>query len=128
MFEVRPLDFLRGLGGGVGAAAVGAVLLASIPGLGFFRFLLMLLLGYAVGESTTRAANRKRGTALAVVAALAVPIGLVLGRSLVLLLIGGRSGVDLGTALAVAAVGLVVPLWDALLLLAAMAIAASRVR
>ena len=128
MFEVRPLDFLRGLGGGVGAAAIGAVLLASIPGLGFFRFLLMLLLGYAVGESTTRAANRKRGTALAVVAALAVPIGLVLGRSLVLLLIGGRSGVDLGTALAVAADGLVVPLWDALLLLAAMAIAASRVR
>ena len=128
MFEVRPLDYLRGLAGGGGVGAVGAIVLAVIPGLGLFGFILMLLLGYAVGEATTRAANRKRGTGLAVVAALAVPGGVVLGRALLVLLMTGGSGVDLGAALALAAVGLVVPLWNALLLLVAMAIAASRVR
>ena len=128
MFDARPLDYLRGLIGGLAAASVGAVLLVAVPGLGFFRFLLMLLLGYAVGEATTRSANRKRGSGLAAVAALAVPVGLIVGQALFLVLVAGRSGIDVGSALAIAAVGLVVPLWDALLLLVAMGIAFSRVR
>ncbi len=127
MFEVRPVHYLRGLAAGVAAAAIGAALLAFIPGLGFFGFLLMLGLGYAVGEATTAATNRKRGTSLAVVAAIAVPLGLVLGRALLLLAVsGGR--LDAGSALVNAAIGLVVPLWDLLLLLVAIAMAANRVR
>ena len=127
MFEVRPVDYLRGLAGGLAAASIGAIVLAVVPGLGFFAFMLMLGLGYLVGEATSRAANRKRGTALAVVGALAVPLGLVLGRALILTLFsGGR--VDVTTGLIAAALGLAVPLWSLLLLLVAMAIAASRIR
>jgi hypothetical protein len=127
MFEVRPVHYVRGLAAGVAASAVGAALLALVPGLGFFGFLLMLGLGYAVGEATTAATNRKRGSGLAVVAALAVPFGLVLGRALLLLAVsGGRA--DAGSAFVSAAVGLVVPFWDLLLLLVAMAMAANRVR
>lgn len=127
MFQVGPAHYARGLAAGIAAAAVGATLLAFVPGLGFFGFLLMLGLGYVVGEATTAAANRKRGTGLAVAAALAVPLGLVLGRALLLLAAsGGRA--DPASALISAAVGLVVPIWDLLLLLVAMAMAANRVR
>lgn len=127
-FEVRPLDFLRGAIAGIGAATLGTILLQFVPGLGLFGFILTLGLGYLAGEATTAAARRKRGTPLAVVAALAVPLGLILGQVLVLLVLVGGARADLGAAIAIAAERLVIPLWNALLLLAAMAIAASRVR
>ncbi len=127
IFEVRPIHYLRGLAGGLGAATLGAVVLAFLPGLGFFGLLIMLAIGYAVGEATTVAANRKRGTGLAIVAALALPAGMILGRMLVLLVFAGGGG-DVAAALLVAARGLVAIPWGILLLLAAMAIAFSRVR
>lgn len=128
MFDVRPLDYLRGLAAGIGSAAIGAILLQFVPSLGFFSVLLMLGLGYAVGEATTAAATRKRGTWLAIVGALAVPIGLIVGRALVLLLFAGGTGADIGSALLVGALSLAGSLWSILLVLAAMAIAASRIR
>jgi hypothetical protein len=128
MFELRPRDYLRGLLGGASAAAFGAVVLASIPARGFFSWLLMLLLGYVVGQTASRAANGKRGNSLAVVAALAVPVGMVLGQVLLLLLLSRGPGVDLGAALVLTAADLVLPAWDALVLVATMAVAFSRVR
>src|SRR3712207_5331481 len=74
MFEVGPLEYLRGLAGGVGAAAAGGIVLQLMPGFGFLGLLLLVGLGYVVGEATTRAARRKRGTGLAIVGALAVPL------------------------------------------------------
>ena len=127
MFVVGPLDYIRGAAAGVGAAVVGAALLAFIPGLGFFGFILMLGLGYAAGQATAAATNRKRGAGLALVAALAVPIGLVLGRAALLLVLGGGRA-DLASALVAATLSLFAPLWNILLLLVAMAIASSRVR
>jgi hypothetical protein len=127
MFVVGPLDYLRGAAAGVGAAVVGAAFLALVPGLGFFGFILMLGLGYAVGQATAAATNRKRGTGLAVVAALAVPIGLVVGRAALLLVLGGGRADPAGALLA-ATLSLFAPLWNILLLLVAMAIASSRVR
>ncbi len=88
----------------------------------------MLLLGYVVGEAAARAANRKRGNKLAAVVALSVPVGMVLGQALLLVLLSGVSRVDLGAALALSAADLVLPAWDALVVVAAMAVAFSRVR
>ncbi len=128
MFELRSRDYLRGLLGGASAAALGAIVLASVPSRGFFSWLLMLLLGYLVGEAVSRAANGKRGTSLAVVAALSVPLGLVLGRALLLVLLSRSPGVSPGAVLAFSAADLVLPAWSALILVAAMAVAFSRVR
>ena len=127
MFEVGPLDYLRGLAGGVAAAAIGGILLQLMPGFGFFGLLLMLGLGYVVGEATTRAARRKRGTGLAIVGALAVPLGIVVGRAGLLLLAGGGRFDAVG-ALTLAGLTLAFPIWNLLALLVAMAIAASRIR
>jgi hypothetical protein len=128
MFDVRPIHYLRGLGAGTGAAMLGAILLAFLPGRGFFGLILTLALGFVVGEATSAAANRKRGTWLAAVAALAVPLGMILGQMVVLLLFaGGRPG-DVAAAFFVSARGLVGGTWDLLILLAAMAVAFSRVR
>jgi hypothetical protein len=126
-FQVRPLDFLRGALGGLGAAALGSIVMAMFPRLGFFALLLTLALGYVVGEATTLAANRKRGTPLAIAAALAVPLGLVLGRVLFLSLIAGARA-DLGTVLVIATTSIATPIWSLLLLLVAMGVAFSRVR
>jgi hypothetical protein len=127
MFDVKPIHYLRGLAAGIAVAAVGAVVLASIPRLGFFGLLLLAGLGYLVGEAATAAANRKRGTGLALAAAAAVPLGMALGRA-VLLLVAGGGRVDAASALAAGATSLLAPLWSVLLLLVAMAIAYSRVR
>ncbi len=127
IFEVRPLHYLRGIAAGVGVATTGAALLAFLPGLGFFGFLLMLGLGYAVGEATTAAANRKRGTGLAIVGAVAVPLGLVIGRAVILLTLGGGR-MEPPAALVAATLGLFVPIWSLLLLGLAMAIAFIRIR
>ena len=127
MFEVRPIDYLRGLAGGLAVAAVGGILLQFLPGLGFFGLLLTVGLGYVVGEATTRAARRKRGTGLAIVGALAVPLGIVVGRAALLLLVGaGR--VEPATAVIGAVLTLAFPIWSLLGLLVAMVIAGSRIR
>jgi hypothetical protein len=127
VFEVKPIHYLRGLAAGIAVAAVGAMVLASIPRLGFFGLLLLAGLGYVVGEATTAAANRKRGTGLAIAAAAAIPLGMALGRA-ALLMVAGGGRVDVASALAAGAASLFTPLWSLLLLLVAMAIAYSRVR
>jgi hypothetical protein len=72
IFVVGPVYYLRAIGAGLAVAAVGTYVLAFIP---FFQFFGLLLLGAAVGESVTWAANRKRGTGLAVVAVVTMIVG-----------------------------------------------------
>lgn len=126
-FVVGPKHYARGLGAALATSTAGSALLSVVPGLGFFGFLLMLGLGYLVGEATTAATNRKRGTGLAAVAALAVPLGLLLARA-VLFWVAGGGRVGLEAAVLAGAASLLGSVWGMLLLLAAMAVAFSRVR
>ena len=126
-FDVRPFDLLRGFVGGVAAAAVGALALAyvtNVPGVGFFGFMLMALLGYVVGEATSASARRKRGRWLGWAAVVAVPLGLTLGRVGFFIVLGGYPA---GVALAGSVAMLVTPIWSLLLLGLAMWIAYQRV-
>lgn len=127
MFDVRPMDLVRGFFSAVAASAAGGVALLyllAMPGVGFFGFILMALLGYGVGEAASAAARRRRGRSLGWATVLALPIGLVLGRAGFLMLVGGAPA-----ALAIpAAVGmLVAPIWSVLLVGLAMWIAYQRV-
>jgi hypothetical protein len=72
LYDVRPLQYLRGAGAGLAVALVGGFVLPNIP---FFGFLGLLVLGWATGEAVSYAANRKRGTGLSVIAAVATIIG-----------------------------------------------------
>lgn len=127
MFDVRPMDLARGFFSAVAAGAAGGVALmyvSAMPGVGFFGFILMALLGYGVGEAASAAARRRRGRSLGWATVLALPIGLVIGRAGFFMLVGGAPA-----ALAIpAAVGmLVAPIWSVLLVGLAMWIAYQRV-
>lgn len=128
MFEVGPLDYLKGIGAGLaasyGAGLVLTLALAAVPYLGIVGLLLLLGLGYIVGEAVSRATRLKRGTGLGIVAALAVPVGLILGRATLLTL----AGAPLQAALVGGVVSLAGSLWAFFGLLVAAAIAYTRVR
>jgi hypothetical protein len=126
LYDVSPTYYLRAVAAGLGVAALGAYVLPFIP---FFQFFGMLLLGAAVGEAVTRAANRKRGTGLAVVAV----VTLVAGAFLVPALMAAASLpeiIPLDARLAAGlrgALGQVLGPWGVFTALAAV-IAVSRVR
>src|SRR3954451_9541578 len=82
IFVVGPIYYLRAIGAGLAVATIGSYALAFIP---FFQFFGLLLLGVAVGEAVTRAANRKRGTGLAVVAVVTLIVGALLAPVLIAL-------------------------------------------
>lgn len=128
MFVLGPADYLKAIGAAVVMGTIGAVcltlLLEEMRFAGIFRLLLMAGLGYLVGESVARFTNRKRGNALGVIAALGVAAGLVIGRAALLMV----SGLPPAAAFLTASVLLVVPLWSALTLLVAAAVAFSRAR
>jgi hypothetical protein len=126
IFVVSPVYYLRAIGAGLAVAAIGTYALAFIP---FFQFFGLLLLGVAVGEAVTRAANRKRGTGLAVVAVVTLIVGALLAPAL-LALAAFPEGVPLGARVAAAltvALGQVLSPWGLFVALAAV-IAAGRVR
>jgi hypothetical protein len=72
VYDVQPQHYLRAAAVGLGITLVGGLVLASIP---VFRLFGLVLLGWATGEAVTVAANRKRGTGLAVIAATATVLG-----------------------------------------------------
>ena len=127
MFDVRPLDLVKGFLSAVAASAAGGIALlylAAMPGVGFFMFILIALLGYGVGEAASAAARRRRSRTLGWATVLALPIGLVLGRAAFFMMVGGYpAALALPTAVAM----LVAPIWSLLLLGLAMWIAYQRV-
>src|SRR4030081_1282117 len=54
---LKPADLARAIGYGIGAAAVGTIILSFIPFLGLIGY---AVLGFAVGEVVSIGANRKR--------------------------------------------------------------------
>ncbi len=91
VFDVSGRQYALAAGASVlvgGVTGVGwAVLLAAIGWIFFLPWLLAAGVGYLVGEAVSASVNRKRGTGLAVIAALgvlvayAVVVGVTLGRS-----------------------------------------------
>ncbi|HEY7063649.1 MAG TPA: hypothetical protein VII06_19375 [Chloroflexota bacterium] len=74
VYDVRLVHYLRAGAAGLVVAIVGSYVLAYVP---FFQLFGLLLLGWAVGEAVTRAANRKRGTGLAIVAVVTLFLGAI---------------------------------------------------
>jgi hypothetical protein len=74
LYDVRPMQYLRGAAAGLAVGLVGGFILHSVPFIGFFG---PLILGWATGEAVTYGANRKRGIGLAVIAAGATILGAV---------------------------------------------------
>jgi hypothetical protein len=126
VYDVRPLHYLRAVGAGLAVATVGGVVLQFVP---FFNLIGLMLLGWVTGEAVTAAANRKRGTGLAVVAGAATVLGVIAGAALVVM---ERlpAVLPLETRLGIALTGAtnqLVGLWGLFVLLAVV-IAVSRVR
>src|SRR5215204_5562946 len=68
LYDVRPMQYLRGAAAGLAVGLVGGFILPNIP---FIGLLGLLILGWATGEAVTYGANRKRGPWLAAIAAIA---------------------------------------------------------
>jgi hypothetical protein len=128
MFVLGPLDYLKALGGALGAGIGGAVvltlLLSMVPRVGFLGIILMAGLGYVVGEAVSLATRRKRGNILGVIAALGVIFGLIAAHAGLFILGGAQPLV----AFAAASASLVLSIWNLLGLAVAAVIAFSRAR
>lgn len=87
MFDIRPLDYLKGFGAGLAAGIGGALLMIfvqiQVPILGIFGLMMVAGVGYGVGEAISRVTRAKHGLWLAIIAALCVPVGLILAWTLV---------------------------------------------
>src|SRR5262245_10529424 len=126
VYDVRPMHYLRATAAGLVVALACGFIVPFIP---FFNLFGLMLLGVLTGEAVTTAANRKRGTGLAIVAAGTTVLG-ALGAPALLaaaaLPAGLPPNVQLAAMLAVAARSLF-SLWGLFLLLAVV-LAVSRVR
>lgn len=88
--QVSPLHYLRailaslflGVAGGVAIVLVDVLALRTLPFLFWFRLLLLLGVGYVIGEGVSLSVNRKRGRGLQIVAA----SGVVVSATVALLL------------------------------------------
>ena len=92
MFDIKPLDYLKGISGGLAAGIGGALLMIfvqlNVPFLGIFGLMMVAGVGYGVGEAINRVTRGKRGIWLASIAALCVPVGLILAWALVFMFQG----------------------------------------
>ena len=103
IYDISALNYLSGLGAGLAIALVAGVIWSRIPG--FLFIWVPLLVGYLVGEGVSRAANRKRGRGLQVIAGLMVILSFVvmqLSRLSISVLGAGMSAVPLDVILSVA--------------------------
>jgi hypothetical protein len=89
---LKPIELVRAIGYGVGAAAVGTLVLSYIPFLGLLGF---AGLGFGVGEAVSVGANRKRVPALAPVAVACLFVGYEVGVVILELMGGVRFGAEL---------------------------------
>jgi hypothetical protein len=129
MFQVGATDYLRAAGGGLAAGIAGGLIVIFLQGqfrvFGMLGVMLLAALGYGVGTAVAKSTRRKQGTGLGIIAALAVPIGLALGRAVIFAL----GGVDPALAMLAGFASLLGgSLWNLLGLLLAMGIAFSRAR
>ncbi len=83
VYQVGPVHLLRGVAAGLGVAIPGGIAVNFAP---FAAWIVVPLLGFAVGEVVSHAANRKRGTSLALASAVITLVGLFAGTVLYLAL------------------------------------------
>jgi uncharacterized membrane protein len=82
VFEISTIFYIRAIAAGLATAAVVGAIWAFIPFGGFFLFFIALVVGYAIGEAVSLAANRKRGPGLQIIAGISVVVSYVV-RSLI---------------------------------------------
>jgi uncharacterized membrane protein len=82
VFEISTIFYIRAIAAGLATAAVLGAIWAFIPFGGFFLFFIALVVGYAIGEAVSLAANRKRGPGLQVIAGISAVVSYVV-RSLI---------------------------------------------
>jgi len=131
MFQVGAALFARAAVLGLVVALAGGFLLAEVDGAFGLYSLLLLLLGFGVGEAVSRGARRRYSTGLVVLAGALTVFGAVAGRALVILLRlppGLAVGPKLEAVAAFAFGGTVGSLFGLLFLVLAVVVATSRVR
>ena len=87
-FDVSPMFMARGVGAGLLVGVVGGVVASLVIRFFYFPYILAVLivaLGYLVGEAISVSTNRKRGTRLKLTAGLSM----LVGYSLITYLTGG---------------------------------------
>lgn len=87
-FDVSPMFMARGLAAGLVVGATGGVLVSVAVRYFYFPYILAVLivgLGFLVGETVSFTTNRKRGTRLKLMAG----VSMLLGYSLITYLTGG---------------------------------------
>lgn len=89
-FDVSPLFLARGIGAGLVVGIVGGIVISVVANVFIFPYMLHLMavlivgLGYLVGETISLSTNRKRGMRLK----LAAGLSMFIGYSLITLLTG----------------------------------------
>ena len=84
---VKPREMARAIAYGIGAAALGTMVLTFIPFLGIIGY---AALGFGVGEAVSIGANRKRARELAPIAVACLFVGFEVG-TVVRVLLGGEA-------------------------------------
>ena len=86
MFQVSPLLYIRAVALGLAVGVGGGFLLATLGGpMRFFSWILICLLGYAVGEAVSRGARGRISRGLKIAAGALTVVGVVLGNTLTIL-------------------------------------------
>ena len=82
---LKPVEVARAIGYGVATAAIGTLIITTVPFLGLIG---MAILGFAVGEAVSIGGNKKRVPALAIIAVASLFVGYLLALEGRLLLSG----------------------------------------
>jgi hypothetical protein len=88
----KPRELAQAIALGVGAAALGTLILSFIPFLGLIGY---ALLGFVVGEAVSVGANRKRARELAPIAVACLFVGYDVGTAIRFIMGGAPVGLDL---------------------------------
>ena len=126
IYEVGPLYYLKATGAGLAVALICGFVVPFIPFFGLFG---LMLLGWFTGSAVSAASNYKRGTGLAVVAAVTTLVGAV-GAPAILAAASLPVFFPLDTRLAAAVSAAIAHLFSisGLFVLVAVVVAVSRVR
>ena len=90
-FATKPRELARAIALGLGAGALGTLILTFIPFLGLIGYALM---GFVVGEAVSVGANRKRARELGPIAVACVFVGYEVGTVLRFVVSGAPIGLD----------------------------------
>ncbi|MHB0867942.1 MAG: hypothetical protein ACYC5J_00595 [Chloroflexota bacterium] len=131
MFQVGPRRFAKAAIAGVVAAGLGGFILAQAGSFFGLSSILLLLMGYVVGEAVSRGADRRISRELVLLAGALTVLGALAGRAVsVWTRLPAAVPVDvrMGAALSFAIGDLLGNLFGLLFLVLAVVIATSRVR